>query len=218
MKIFCIALLGLLAAVPTVRAGGIFGINFGSWGYPQKNHSIYGLRINLGTCERRATYGLDIGTGSQTTEDLIGIQVNFLDNIVAGDAIGFQCALLSNTAGSRMKPMDRDPPGLTGLQLSLLNNGAFRADGIQISPGMNMAGALNGLQFALVRNKALYARGIQLGLYNSAEELHGIQLGLFNWVDLDLRGLQIGLVNVVNWEKKSQTDVFRVIPLLNLGW
>lgn len=217
MKALLTALCALVLT-SSAHAGGVFGINLGSWGWPQKNHSIYGLRINLGSCERRAIYGLDIGTSSQTTEDLIGLQVNVFDNIVAGDAIGLQASLLSNTAGSSMKPVLHESPGLSGLQFSLINNGAFRADGFQVALGMNMAGALTGGQIAFIRNKAIYARGFQFGLYNGAQELRGLQIGLLNMVELNLTGLQIGLVNVVNWEKKSRTDTFRVLPLVNAGW
>lgn len=209
------------------HGGALFGFNAGSWGYPGKSHTIYGLRLNLGASERRAVYGFDAGTTSQTRGTFGGVQFNLFENAVLGDVYGVQLSLLTNNAGMSTGHFKREEPRtapgelptLYGGQTALLGNTALFVNGVQLTLGVNSAAALNGIQCAAVKNAALYARGIQFGIFNEAQVLQGLQIGLFNLTHNSLTGIQIGAVNVVNWQNKAEAaSAFRILPLINIGW
>lgn len=222
-----------------VVAGSIFGFNLGAYGWPEKTHTIYGVRLNLGASERHALYGLDLGTFSRTSGSVSGIQANLFGQEVDAAMHGIQFAIMANTAGVRTrKDAVRDPvlerltpPAsddaaqqalvypMTGIQVSGFSNLSRWHNGMQFTVGVNATGTLQGVQFAVIKNFAARMGGVQLGLINEAYITRGVQAGVFNTTHYDLKGAQIGLVNVVNWHHFSlAVSESRMIPLLNIGW
>lgn len=176
---------------------------------------IRGLRLNLPFGRNRGIYGIDAGILG-TAEDLAGLQVNGLANVVLGpsenhpDMTGIQVAGLVNLFGD-FDITKAESVTMTGIQIAGLMNFSWldNMDGIQMSGFMNgINDDMRGLQVSAL-NVTNTLTGMQCGIYNGATTVRGLQLGLVNRTD-NLFGIQIGLVNYAG------ENPVPILPLINL--
>ncbi len=95
------------------------GLTFLPWSFPNDESSVRGLRLNFGWGYYAGTYGLDIGSFSNTGE-FRGLGVNWIGHFADRDAKGLQIGLV-NVTGQRA----------VGLQIGLVNY-VERLEGVQI--------------------------------------------------------------------------------------
>lgn len=88
------------------------------WSCPNFESRVRGLRLNLGWGAYAGTYGVDLGTFSDSG-DFAGLAANLFGNYVTGDADGVQIGLV-NVAGRAR-----------GLQVGLVNH-VDRLEGVQV--------------------------------------------------------------------------------------
>ncbi|MGN0854370.1 MAG: LA_2272 family surface repeat-containing protein [Kiritimatiellia bacterium] len=180
---------------------------------PRSNYNVTGFRWDIFYGNNFTVTGFDFGlvghvdgsfTGLALTAaswvegDATGAELGLLDNVVRGNAVGFQGAGLVNynhgsLAGFQFALVNIDGTfngvqfgGLNwdkgvcyGLQLGFANVAVSEFHGWSVGP-MNYAERMAGLQFGLVNVVGEMGRGLQIGLFNGAPKYSGIQIGLLN--------------------------------------
>lgn len=184
--------------------GGIHGAELG----PSVNITLGNVR------------GMQTGLFNYVKEDMNGLQISLLGNIITGnskgvllsgnwthvqkDFTGWQFSWFGNTTwgnvtGAQLSHLwNHTNKTLRGLQFALIMNSAWEdAYGIQFTSGINIARRRqNGAQFGFIANYAETADGLQIGMINIGKKSGGIQFGLFNYSG-DSTAATLGLINIV---------------------
>lgn len=196
---------------------------FPIWTYHQKNSSIHGISVGIGTvrAERRYTNtnGIKIeliGAGiaiplipnspvAQNDSAFIKLAQEPISEIINGISIsasGTVCDCLTN-----------------GINVGLIGHINFQINGITAALFMNFSQRHNGVQFAFF-NETYYLNGLQAGLNNFSYRTKGIQIGLLKNGSKKMKGVQIGLFNKSEEFRGIQIGLWNVnqkrkLPLLN---
>jgi hypothetical protein len=168
-------------------------------------------------------------------EDLVGVQISGVGNVVNGNLTGYQNSgvfniVSGNSAAAQIAGVfnhvegsasilqaaglyNISGAGFNGFQTAgLFNLTRGPLNGIQISGGYNQAGLTHGAQISLI-NVAGDVTGAQIGLINVGKRVVGTQIGLVN-ISEEMHGVPIGLANVVErgihnvsmwWEGEQRT-------------
>lgn len=178
-------------------------------------HYQNSLSFNLVAGYVGSVKGIELGgVLNAVRQEMVGVQMGGVGNVVGGYAKGLQAAgvlnvNLSNMAGLQLAGVLNTATGLQkGAQFAgIANVLTYRMRGIQMAGILNIApGNIKGAQISgLLNLNFSQVKGIQLsGIYNHARRVSGVQIGLINWAR-HARGIQIGLVNVA--------DTVRGIPI-----
>ena len=176
------------------------------------------------------------GLANVQTEEVYGVQIAGLTNVVGGNVKGFQAAAGLNLARTDLKGLQVAlganivPGNVEGFQAAYgLNLAGSNLDGIQISAaanivdgyvegaqgsyGFNIArGDLKGLQVARGANIAGGSvRGFQ-GAYglNLGTDIHGLQLSALNIGRGRVGGTQVGVINIARSVTGLQLGVVNI--------
>jgi hypothetical protein len=164
---------------------------------------VNNVALNLTVGYSKGNRILEVGgIGNINRDDVSGIQIASVFNIVGGKMLGIQYANVLNRSdaltgvqlSALMNSTDTILKG--GLQIAGLNNHASKGrGGFQVSTLVNKHGRGRiGSQISALVNVADTVK-MQIGLVNRSRHLKGIQIGLIN-VNDTTSGVVLGLVNV----------------------
>lgn len=172
-----------------IRLGGLFG----------SNADVCGLDVSLAALERGQMVGVQVAGFTWAVQDVYGLQVGAVANVVRENVVGVQLGLVNADFGELNDGLAVGAVNYSlaydGVQVAALNWNATVSAGVQVGVGnyaaeeyaggavgaVNLAGAMTGCQLGAV-NCANDVTGCQIGFVNATERLHGVQIGALNLV------------------------------------